>query len=295
MPLDEEVCYFCRRPRDEFEIEKARDEIRERAEKRRRRPFVIARAALAAAALLFASRHRDFFFARVSSLGDEFHREMQDVEDPQRRAARAPQTAAGAAALLGGPPEQPAPRPAPPPAPRPAPQPAPRPAPSSAVQSNVPAESPVKRPRPPAKPRPPRFVVLPQEPDRPQAGLLRVYGVVYDLKTLRPVPHAVVRINVPPPSDTTETDEDGRYRLDFSPQAATDSDVLVTVTAAGYREGQIEDPDPPYLMWPLRNRLDIILGLTATDMAAVTLSRRAGDTIVPLDLVLVPGATAPAK
>jgi hypothetical protein len=119
------------------------------------------------------------------------------------------------------------------------------------------------------------------------------------MKTLQPIPNAIVTLTAPPPADRTTTDADGHYQIDFPPQSVSNapdrSVALVSASAAGYREGQIEDFDPPYLLWPLKKRLEHIAELAPSDLDAVPLLHRSNETIIPLDLVLIPEEASPSK
>jgi hypothetical protein len=235
MGLDQEVCEACRRPRDELEIQRGRDLIAERAEKRRRLPITIAYRALAVAALVLAFHFRGLFFAQVAELRDEVNRGMKDIENPPEPPATTsakPTPRAVVIALLGGPP------PSPPDSPAPASPPA------------LHASTPVHPAVPP--PAQARIAVIPKEPrDAPSSGSRCLYGVVYDLKTLRPVPQAIVSISQEASAIfQTRTDGDGHYQVDFYP----DPSLFITVTAAGYREGQIEDPESSYIQQSLKER-----------------------------------------
>ena len=179
--------------------------------------------------------------------------------------------------------------------------PAPRPAAEGPAESAEPAEPGETRVAASAArpPEPPRIAVRPDEPGEPPDGVLRLYGIIYDMKTLKPILNAVVTLTGPPSGSAATTDQDGHYQLDFALPGvgadANDPQVIVGVSAPGYREGQIEDPDPPYLLWPLKKRLGYMAELTPADMAAVTLRHRPSDTIIPLDLVLVPKDASPSK
>lgn len=278
MGVDEEVCPACRRPRDELEIESGRDRLREREERRRRRPLTAARWALGIAALVLGFRERrlfhDLFYGLTSGLRAEVHQEIKNVENPGGPGAVPPKTALGAAAIvmLGGPP------------------PPPRSTAPAAVRRPAPAAARV----PPAEPEaaPPQIAVRPDEPKEPEYGR-RVYGVVYDMKSLRPIASAVVKMtlsrtgSVPRIDPETRTDGNGRYQLDFVPFPSDDAPI-VTATADGYRDGQIEDPELSYLQRPQAERLQFIAEITPVDLDSVPLRYPASEVLIPLDLVLVP-------
>ena len=273
MGLDQEVCPACRRPRDEQEIQRGRDLLRENAEKRRRRPFLAARWALVVAALVLAFRQRQFLFGLTAGLRDEVHQEIKNVENPPLPKGTAPKTAMGAAAIamLGGPP--------------------------SAKARAQPAETEASAP-PASSSTPPKIAVRPKEPKEPGNGYLRLYGVVFDLKSLRPIANATVNLGLAGGDGSHNeyvrlTDGDGAYQIDFIP-FTVDASASVTVSADGYRDGQIEDPEGSYLRRPLKERLELIAEFTPTDLESVPLRYRSTDTIIPLDMALVP-EEAPAK
>jgi hypothetical protein len=121
-----------------------------------------------------------------------------------------------------------------------------------------------------------------------------VYGVVYDIKTLKAVPEARVVIssrNGLPPSYTTTTDGRGHYRLDV--MDGPGSSLVVTATAPGYRPGSIEDQDPPYRERSERSRREFVEQTTDSDLEPFNFRCPPSRTLVALDLVLLP--QEPAK
>jgi hypothetical protein len=243
MALDQEVCQACRRPRDELEIQRGRDQLRERAEKLRRRPLVAARWALGVGVLALAFHERRFFFGLTSGLRDEIHQEINNVENPAGPKGAAPKTAIAAAAIamLRTPPA-----------------------------SESTASGSAKAAPEPAGTAPPRTAVRPKEPKEPDLGGLRLYGVVYDMKSLQPLAYASIKLNLAGGAIVNRADENGHYQIDFSP-SPNDSTASVSVSADGYRDGQIEDPESSYLRRPLKERLEFIAGCTPADLEAVPL------------------------
>jgi len=158
---------------------------------------------------------------------------------------------------------------------------------AGSIQANTPGAASA-----PSGPRA-RIAGRPKEPAEPPEGTRRFYGVVYDLKSLRPVPHAVVKIDMSATGPAMDyTDEDGHYQLDVVPYDST-LGPSIAVSAPGYRAGQIEDPDPTYLQRTLEERLVLISELTPMDLEAVPLRYASGAKVIPLDLVLVPEGAPP--
>jgi hypothetical protein len=257
MGLLQEVCGACRRPRDEAEIESGRELAREHARKLRRLPLTAASWVLAIAASALALRHRGLVLAYVSAFRSEVRLESNAIEETAPLpAGTVPKTAARAAeiAALGGPPSRPAAAPAP-----------------TAAPASIAA--------------------LPVQPNPPPAGSRRLYGIVYDLKSLLVVPRARVRL-IQGASGATrsevETDDEGRYRMDFP--TIDDPDFLVAASAPGYMNGQLEDPESPYLHRTLEDRLGVIAETNPEDLGPVPVQFRSEDVFVPLDLVLLPEA-----
>ncbi|HEX4049079.1 MAG TPA: hypothetical protein VH309_14635 [Elusimicrobiota bacterium] len=277
MPVDEEICGACRRPRDEFEIEKGRDLLRARAEARRRRPFVIARRVLAVAAAVAIFQNRSFFFARTAALRAEVRRQMEEAG--RLSAASATQVPAGS-------PETTIP-----------------PAsgedtafPHAAFASNTHARAdPAHSRTAPSHSAPPlanapAIAVRPQDPPPGPRGVFRIYGVVYDMRSLRPVPSAVVAFS--PGGYQVRTDQDGHYLIDFVGSffdQSGDPTAQATVRAPGYLAGQVEDnPDASFLLQPLKDRLEFIAELSPGDLDDIPIRFDSDNQLVPLDLVLIP-------
>lgn len=170
-------------------------------------------------------------------------------------------------------------------APEPAAAPAPKPA------EPVPAPPATAVPPKPAVPEPPRVASRPPEPapaPAPSAGrrAVRLYGVVYGLAELEPVEGARVSIHGPGGAYDTRTDRDGRYQIDL-PAAFVDSPLTADVDAPGWRSGQLEDVQPPYLERSAEERRAAAAQLAPGDLDPVRLSVRPNALVFPLDLVLL--------
>jgi hypothetical protein len=146
---------------------------------------------------------------------------------------------------------------------------------------------------PPAPPGPPRIAERPQEPEAPGPGSKRLYGVVYDLSSASPVAGAQIVFQKGGDSRLANTDADGHYSVDLEESWFVDG-LTAVVTAGGYREGQIEDVDPPYLERTPEERLSSLEQLSPSDLEALPVRARPRASRVPFDIVLVPSAPAKA-
>jgi hypothetical protein len=262
MGLDQEVCGACRRPRDEREIEQGQELTRERARRRRRRPYEIARVAVAAVSLAVIYHRREVLLSYLRP---------------------APESPAAPAVLVS------ASLPRPPAAilwTRPSPDPA-----AANTASRV-LIRPGASPAPPAVMElPPRPAVRPPEPQQ-CPGRRCVYGVVYDIESLSPVARATVTLLDSADATavkTVETDADGRYGIVFPPVLPPDATPLITVAAPGYRAGQLEDPNAAsFLERPARDREELVAELSSGDLEPVPVRYAPSETMILLDLALVP-------
>jgi hypothetical protein len=257
MPVEQEVCGRCRRPRDEREIESGRELLRERRERLRRRPWAIARWIAAALVLVAAFRSRGLFIDQARALRADVRREMKNIEGP----AEAPAASS-----------QPAPGPA-----------APPPTPFLAAV-------------PPGKAPAPRIAGHAAEPDVSRSlsqTLVLMYGVVFDLTTLAPVPNALVTVTIGRDSYKAASDGDGHYQVNFN-QMPDDPSAFVSVSADGYPEGQLEDPSASYLDWPLKSRLAAIEELNSNDMGPILLHAPARGAY-QMDMALLPKDALPHR
>jgi hypothetical protein len=250
MSLDQEVCAACRRPRDEQEIENGRELVRQRAEKRRNRPFVVVYLAIGAVALVAAFQNRAFFAARAAGLSADVRREMREIEtaDPK------PKTAEGAAAisLLGGPPSA-----------RPA-----APAAAGAASGSGADDLPI----PPLNP----------------TEQWAVYGRAYDLITLLPV--AGAQLNFQMAGSTlcpkVKTDAFGRFVVVLPRLGASGFDIHASHPS--YAAAALYESDIPYPALPLAKREELANEAQDGDMALPALTDSSARDAVRRDVYLAP-------
>lgn len=276
MALEQEVCGACRRPRDEGEIERGREWLRSREEIRRQRPRRIARGIVVACALVALYVERGRLAAALDGLFDSV------FSSPPESPAAAPQAAvAASSATASVAPIVPAPTPVAIAPPLPAPVAAPA-VPARALRA--------RRAALPAR-VPPKLAVQPNAPPPASVGMLRLYGVVFDLGTLRPVADAEVRLS--PSGASARTDSDGHYQLDCWPPGPNDAPTIAAVAAKGYRQGQLEDADPSFLTRTPEQRQEALAELSPGDLEDIPVRARDGDSLVPLSFALVPESAAP--
>jgi hypothetical protein len=244
---------------------------------------------------------------KLSAVNFEFDRQMESVADPGRNPVwTGPKTTLGATAvqllnkgatpalppaLLPSSPSAFAGIPAAPPTPTIAQVPAPRPAPA-VVQVPAPSTAPVLAQLP--APSPAR---LPQPPNR-ASGHRIFYGVVYDLATGQPIPGARIKFYVKETGrlfGIITTDGSGQYLLTLPHFKWSEDDYLSSVQAPGYREGQIEDPDPSYLERPIEDRQRALRELVDGNLDPIPLRYPDDDDLIRLNFALVPDAPAAPK
>jgi hypothetical protein len=86
---------------------------------------------------------------------------------------------------------------------------------------------------------------------------------------------------------STTTDQDGHYNIPLA--RAGENDLSVTVqNPPGYREGVLEDRDPPLRERPSEDRRVVLEETTDRDLEPVPLRCGENAEVVQLDLVLVP-------
>lgn len=281
MEMDQEVCGACRRPRDEREVQAGYDALHAADAERRRRPRKILAWVLAGAATVLLVRQRAIFAGLARSLAAGFSRRMEEEAAP--RSPSPPKTAAAAAVIkiIASAPAAPAPPSAARPVPAQVPAQVPAPTPVTVVMA-------VPPPSVPPAPPPARPAV---EPPPPGAGIVLIYGVVYDLRTALAIPRATILLRSARGwySSSIETTADGSYSLAI-PSVNFRTDYEITARAKGYREGQIEDPLPPYRERTPAQRLEAQAELSPQDLEAVPVRVREPGELYPLDLVLVPDA-----
>ncbi|UPT73513.1 MAG: carboxypeptidase-like regulatory domain-containing protein [Elusimicrobiota bacterium] len=116
----------------------------------------------------------------------------------------------------------------------------------------------------------------------------RLYGVVYDIETLRPVSGAQIKFSVSGGNLTwaTKTDQRGHYQIDLieNPQHV----ILVSAEAPGYRKGALEDSDPPLRLSKAKRRRALVEETTDHDLAESLVRLGGSDNIIQFDLVVFP-------
>jgi hypothetical protein len=154
---------------------------------------------------------------------------------------------------------------------------------------------PGRAPLPPAEPTavdpPAVLAVAAPVPPAPLVNNRAWYGVVYDLVTLRPLPAATIVLKKEGRTLTsTSTDREGHYQIQLYREGG-DGAVSVTVEKTpGYREGVLEDRDPPLRERSPEDRKMILDETTDNDLEPVPMRCKESAEIVQLDLVLVPAA-----
>lgn len=131
--------------------------------------------------------------------------------------------------------------------------------------------------------------VPPPEPAPSDADTHRFYGVVYNAITLKPVAGAKLVFHMRGDENgwSATTNERGHYQVDLF--NSTIEKLSVSVKApSGYREGLLEDKDPPLRERALSARRKIVEEATADELEPVPLHVRADSRLVALDLVLLP-------
>jgi hypothetical protein len=145
-------------------------------------------------------------------------------------------------------------------------------------------------PRPAIPPREPGPAVAAPVPPTPDMNTLRSwYGVVYDLITLQPLASATIVIKDKDRTvSKTTTDLEGHYHLVMYRGAANGQLSVTVENPPGYREGVLEDRDPPLRERSPVDRKAILEETTDNDLEPVPMRCRDSDQVVQLDLVLVP-------
>lgn len=268
LTLDQEVCGHCRRPRDEFEIEEGRERVRQEALRRQERPRRMLRFAalfLIIGGAAFAGwTRRAQFVSRVQKAKMDFAAEVERTRNLNGRdpgavvgpaeglASSKPAVAASSVVALGS-------------------------SPASASAA------------PPAPPAPVPDVVAATPPSPPSStSERRLYGIVYDLVTKKPIKAAVVRFdNNSGMHWETTTDALGQYQLDiyrhFSPSVLT-----TRVSATGYRNGHIEDQFTGYYEQSEKSRLRLAADITDDELEPVPFDFAESADVLERNLVLVP-------
>jgi hypothetical protein len=150
----------------------------------------------------------------------------------------------------------------------------------------------------PEPPKPPPPQDLPDAeaapvPDAPgTAAITRVYGVVYNLVTKKPVGNAKLSFT----DDAgmgwyTSTDARGHYVVDL-PLGSLQKEARLSAAADGYRPGQLEDADPPLRELPIDQRKRRADETLDSDLSPVRVPEAPGRA-VQYDLVLLPRGVGP--
>lgn len=126
----------------------------------------------------------------------------------------------------------------------------------------------------------------PPPPDGATRGAVRVYGVVYGLTGLEPAATATVTFLGSAGPYKVVTDDAGHYQVDL-PAKLVEEGLAVSVTAEGYRAGQLEDGDPPYLDRTDEQRRAVLDELGPTDLDPPRFRGRANAPVASYDLVLL--------
>lgn len=161
----------------------------------------------------------------------------------------------------------------------------------------------LEQPAPPAEPAPPQprrranaapppsaYAALP-EPEKPVldmsvvVGQRRVYGVVYDLITAQPVPGAMVSFTEVATGNSFfrfPVDQWGQYSA-LVPLGA----LRVTVTAKGYRKGQLEDTGVDYRSHTVEARARRADETTESDLEEAAIPESASNPL-NMDFAILP-------
>lgn len=130
-------------------------------------------------------------------------------------------------------------------------------------------------------------------PSDPEPEFRRIFGVVYDMETLRPLKGAIILFREPRSNSlwTATTDAAGHYTVDI-PKTRIATGVVATIQAPHYRAAQVEDADPPYRSRERAERLAAAAEFSPVDLEPVPVRAGPAEETVLLDLV---GFAEPAK
>lgn len=176
----------------------------------------------------------------------------------------------------------------PPPAPFQQPEPAPVVAASTQAAVAVSTQTlPEPEPAPEVVIGPPPFA-QPMDPPKPaqDANKRRVFGVVYDLATLRVVRSARVSVlgQKGGINHVEFTDLDGRYVAEIP----AGSDFNVWVDCETYKPGALAEGDPPYRLRNLTERRAVLDERAGDELEPVDLTFGRDELVLRQDLVLLP-------
>jgi len=251
LKVDQEVCGACRRPRDEIEIEQGRESLRERERLRRRRPRIAAALILAAVAAGALFRERARLLPALASSRAELVGRAEVASALSRSAPPSPVPPAGLAAML-------------------------------VQMSGASQDKPAPRDDEGEKDLPLPLL---------EATRWAVYGRVYDLLTLRPVPNAKLNFMAqtkdgPSGGYSTQSDEYGRYFVKLT--HLVEGSYEIRSSNPAYTATVFYEIDIPYARLPPQERRDLVRSAQDGDVALPALNEVADETYVRRDLYLAP-------
>jgi hypothetical protein len=259
LDYDQKICARCGRPCSPKDFEPA--QAANRAAARRRLARKAFNWILFAACAAGAYSRRETILALASLTRAAVAREMDDASRPARPGKQlTPEAQRLLGAITGGR------------------HPASASAEADASSVSVVAEK-AAAPRPAARP--------PKPPVPTGPGAKRVYGVVYDMGTAAAVAGATLIFSKDGRVWHAGTDSDGHYTVDI-PAEYFKEGLTAVVRAGGYREGQIEDVDPPYRERTAEERHSAIEQLSPSDLDPLPVRAPKSATVLSFDVVLVP-------
>lgn len=255
-----EVCATCRRPSSESDFAAARDAVLAAKSRRTRRLKAVASSLFLPVCIAALLVRREDALRLYTAASAEVTRRLEEASRP---ATPGKPLSPEAKALLG--------------------------VMSKAVPvPDAPAAAARPSPPPPSPPAP-RVARRPEAPAEATGhadGLVRVFGVVYDLDTAAPIAGAAARFRGSGHNVWgAVTDADGFYIVDI-PRPFFDEAIFAVFSAGGYREGQLEDSPSPYFERPAEMRRAVIEQLAPSDLEPLPVRSRLP--LLALDVVLVP-------
>jgi hypothetical protein len=281
------ACPICTRPRSKYEIARAYATLRVLQEKRRRRPYIIAAWVIGLGAAAAAVRQYSGPLSSAAAAGKaRALRFVDEARDPARFTTQPTEPAPG----TGIAPAEPTVYTRPPiDAPvrsswSPDPQ---FPRPTAAVPAAPPAAAAIPKKVEPVRRRPVGDLPLPSL--TPKEWVLR--GTVYDLLTLRPVPHASfnARFNDARPNENGEpfaADEDGRYLVVLPRVSNGGYEILGD--SPDYAPAAFYESDIPYLQLSAAERRDMAQSALTGDVHPTPVTDIPDEDAIHRDLFVVP-------
>lgn len=147
-------------------------------------------------------------------------------------------------------------------------------------------------PTPAAPPRAPTGgscrAPVPREPRRAGDSERIVYGVVRDILTGCPIPGAktVLRVEGESVDGRAVSDASGFFEVSMNKGAR--GAAALSFSAPGYREGQLEDVDPPYRDREAESRQETLYQLNAEDLEPIPVRYPPSAEQIRVDAVLIP-------